>query len=78
LAHELLPQWMRAAFHDAGTFDKNSIVGGANGCLLNHFPMCLEPENAFLHLALNTLMDTKNEWEQHPSTCIRVLAADIL
>ena len=57
VAHELLPQWTRAAFHDAGTFDKSANVGGANGCLLNHFPMRLEPENAFLRLPLNTLMD---------------------
>ena len=78
VAHELLPQWTRAAFHDAGTFDKSANVGGANGCLLNHFPMRLEPENAFLHLPLNTLLDIKNEWEQHPSTCIRVSSADIL
>jgi hypothetical protein len=57
VAHELLPQWTRAAFHDAGTFDKSANVGGANGCLLNHFPMRLEPENAFLRLPPNTLMD---------------------
>ena len=37
--HALLPQWTRAAFHDAGTFNQVSGVGGANGCLLNHPPM---------------------------------------
>ena len=37
--HALLPQWTRAAFHDAGTFDQSNGVGGANGCLLNHPPM---------------------------------------
>ena len=35
----LLPQWTRAAFHDAGTFNQVTGVGGANGCLLNHPPM---------------------------------------
>ena len=57
VAHKLLSQWTRSAFHDAGVFDKIANVGGANGCLLNHFPMRLEPESAFLHLPLNTLMD---------------------
>ena len=37
--HELLPQWTRAAFHDAGTFNQVTGEGGANGCLLNHPPM---------------------------------------
>ena len=32
---KLLPQWTRAAFHDAGTFDQAVPEGGANGCLLN-------------------------------------------
>lgn len=77
-AHELLPQWLRASFHDAGTFDKDANVGGANGCLLNHLPMRNEPENAFLHLPLNTLMDIKNEWENHPSTCISISSSDLL
>ena len=35
----LIAQFLRAAFHDAGTFDQTTNVGGANGCLLNHFPM---------------------------------------
>jgi hypothetical protein len=35
----LIAQFVRAAFHDAGTFDQTTNVGGANGCLLNHFPM---------------------------------------
>ena len=77
-AHELLPQWLRAAFHDAGTFDQNSNVGGANGCLLTHLDMREEPENGFLHLPLNTLMDIKNEWETHRLTCIKISSADML
>lgn len=32
---KLLGQWVRAAFHDAGTFDQTMPEGGANGCLLN-------------------------------------------
>ena len=36
---KLSPQWLRAAFHDAGTFDQTMPEGGANGCLLNHPPM---------------------------------------
>jgi hypothetical protein len=35
----LIAQFVRAAFHDAGTFDQTTGVGGANGCLLNHLPM---------------------------------------
>ena len=38
---KLAPQWTRAAFHDAGTFDVGVPEGGANGCLLNHLPMRL-------------------------------------
>ena len=77
-AHELLPQWTRAAFHDAGTFDQNLNVGGANGCLLNHFPMRLEDENDFLDPPLNTLMAIKNQWVNHPLTCIKISSADML
>ncbi len=33
---KLAPQWTRAAFHDAGTFDVGLQEGGTNGCLLNH------------------------------------------
>ena len=74
--HSLLPQWTRAAFHDAGTFNQMTGEGGANGCLLNHAPMRLEPENGFMHLPLITLMDIKNEWERH--ACIKISSADIL
>ena len=50
-----LAQLTRAAFHDAGTFDQTMPEGGANGCLLTHPPMRLEPENNFLDDALNSL-----------------------
>ncbi len=77
-AHKLLPQWTRAAFHDAGTFNQNLNAGGANGCLLNHFPMRDEDENDFLDPPLNTLMDIKNQWVNHPLTCMKVSSADML
>ena len=54
-SHELLAQWTRAAFHDAGTFDQNDNVGGANGCLMNHAPMRSQPENNFFDAPINTL-----------------------
>lgn len=111
--HGLISQWLRTAFHDAGTFDQTTGVGGANGCLLNHLPMRLvfsfynslgdfmlmgwnlkpnhnllffyphqinrnEPENNFLDLPLNTLMDIKNSWHEHSFTCINVSSADII
>jgi hypothetical protein len=37
-----------------------------------------EPENNFLALPLNTLMDIKNAWHAHPMTCINVSSADML
>ena len=53
--HKLIAQWVRAAFHDAGTFNQVTNEGGANGCLMNHRPMRDEPENSFLHAPLTTL-----------------------
>jgi len=76
--HRLLPQWTRAAFHDAGTFDQNGPEGGANGCLLTHPPMRLEPENAFLDPPLNTLQAVMDAWHASPFTCINVSHADML
>ena len=31
----LIGQTLRAAYHDAGTYDQNAGGGGANGCLMN-------------------------------------------
>ncbi|KAL7537774.1 hypothetical protein ACHAXR_008055 [Thalassiosira sp. AJA248-18] len=76
--HELLAQWTRAAFHDAGTFDQTGPEGGANGCLLNHPAMRLEPENAFLDAPLNTLEAIKIAWIGSPFTCIDISSADII
>lgn len=77
-SHELLAQWTRAAFHDAGTFDQNDNVGGANGCLMNHAPMRLQPENHFFDAPINTLQAIKDSWIAHASTCIDVSSADML
>jgi len=76
--HELLPQWTRAAFHDAGTYNQETGEGGANGCLLNFLPMRREPENNFFDLPLNTLMTIKDEFNSHRSTCVDISSADIL
>ena len=76
--HELLPQWTRAAFHDAGTYNQETGEGGANGCLLNFLPMRREPENNFFDLPLNTLMTIKDEFNAHRSTCVDISSADIL
>lgn len=74
----IAPQWLRLSFHDAGTFDQNTFEGGANGCLLTHFPMRQEPENTNLDIALNTLQAIKNAWENHADTCLEVSAADMI
>ena len=54
-SHKLFAQSIRAAFHDAGTFDRNINEGGANGCLMNDPRMVLEPENNGLDLPVNIL-----------------------
>jgi hypothetical protein len=76
----LAPQWIRASFHDAGTFnhEKQPPEGGANGCLLTHLPMRRQGENSGLDLALETLQTIKDLWEGHPETCLDVSAADML
>lgn len=38
----------------------------------------LEPENNFLDLPLNTLLDIKLAWQAHPLTCIKVSSADLI
>uniref|UniRef100_A0A7R9WDK6 Plant heme peroxidase family profile domain-containing protein n=1 Tax=Pseudictyota dubia TaxID=2749911 RepID=A0A7R9WDK6_9STRA len=71
-------QLLRASFHDAGTFDQGSSVGGANGCLMNHPPMLLQAENAFLDLPMAHLEAVRDNWEAHPLTCIDISSADII
>lgn len=58
----MAPQWLRLAFHDAGTFDQRSNVGGANGCLLNDPEMRRQEENHSLDLALETLVTVRDVW----------------
>ena len=45
--HRLAAQWLRAAFHDAGTFNQNTQEGGANGCLLNEPDMLNADESKY-------------------------------
>jgi len=75
---KLAAQWLRLAFHDAGTFNVNTNEGGANGCLMTHFPMTQEPENGFLNIPISTLEAIKINWEGHPETCLDVSAADMI
>lgn len=51
----LATQSIQASFHDAGTFDLRTDVGGANGYLMNEPNMRLEPENDGLDMPLNNL-----------------------
>mmetsp|Transcript_41306 Transcript_41306/g.125002 ORF Transcript_41306/g.125002 Transcript_41306/m.125002 type:complete len:438 (-) Transcript_41306:315-1628(-) len=82
--HGFAPQNLRASFHDAGTFNQNVPgEGGANGCLMNHPPMLLQGENAFLDPPITKLRSIKNFWEAHEDTCcdercLRVSSADII
>jgi hypothetical protein len=71
-------QWIRASYHDAGTFNKKIPQGGANGCLLTNLAMRAQGENLGLDLALETLQTVKVNWEGHPDTCLDVSAADML
>lgn len=68
----LAPQWLRLAFHDAGTYDQRHDVGGPNGCLLTDPRMRLEPENANLDLALQPLQLIRETWSGEAS------AADLI
>jgi Peroxidase len=76
--HKLSAQWLRLSFHDAGTFNKAVPEGGANGCLMNHPPMRLQDENGHLDIAINTLEQIRNNWEQLATTCIDISSADII
>ncbi|EJK71035.1 hypothetical protein THAOC_07559, partial [Thalassiosira oceanica] len=78
LNHNLLGQWTRAAFHDAGTFNQITNEGGANGCLMNFPPMREEPENEHLNEPLKRLEAIKNDWHSHPDTCVNVSSADMI
>jgi hypothetical protein len=76
--HKVAAQWLRLSFHDAGTFNKNSRVGGANGCLMNDLRMRDEPENGHLDVATDTLQTIRDNWENLKSSCIDISSADII
>lgn len=76
--NQLAARWLRAGFHDAGTFNKRNREAGVNGCLINHAPMIQEPENLFFDLPINTLKVVKREWEGNQNTCISISGADII
>lgn len=87
--HKLAAQWLRLAFHDAGTFNQNTgptgdgcevggTVGGANGCLMTNADFRDQPENGFLDAPIFTLQSIKMIWEEHPDTCLSISAADII
>jgi len=76
--HKLAPQWLRLAFHDAGTFNQMENHGGANGCLMNYPEMQQQGENSFLSIPINTLEAVKKNWESHPDTCLDVSSADMI
>lgn len=76
--HKLAAQWLRLAFHDAGTFHKGQGVGGANGCLMTDSRFRDEAENGFLDLPIDALDVVRANWEVHKDTCIDVSAADMI
>jgi len=76
--HPLVSQWTRAAFHDAGSYNKNIPEGGANGCLMNDKSMTEEEANSFFEAPVSTLWILKDFWHSHPDTCMKVSSADIL
>ena len=64
---------------DAGTFNKKSEgEGGANGCLLNNVDMQAKGENDGLENPVGIVFEARNLWENHPKTCIKISAADMI
>jgi len=79
--HSFAAQWLRASFHDAGTFNQETGEGGANGCLMNFPPMldtATAKENSFLDIPVNTLRSIKTDWEARNETCVSVSSADMV
>jgi Peroxidase len=76
----IAPQWLRLAFHDAGTFDLRVPEGGANGCLLNFDEMRFENENQNLDLAVETLRFIQNRMAdaEAPELQARISSADLI
>ena len=85
-SREMNGRWLRAAFHDAGTFDQNLQPngqpgipeGGANGCLMNEPLMRNQDENFNLDSALNALKFIKTNWANNINTCVDISSADII
>jgi catalase (peroxidase I) len=69
----IAPQWLRLAFHDAGTFNQQVQEGGANGCLLTDDNMRQQDENMNLDLAVETL-----RFVQSSMVDIRLSSADMI
>ncbi len=65
---KLSPQWLRAAFHDAGTFDQTMPEGGANGCLLTHPPMQLVDIVRMICNTTTPLMNAFNTFHKQSTT----------
>ena len=74
----LSSQWLRLAFHDAGTFNRRLKQGGANGCLINLVKMRDENENLHLDLPIVALEVIQKNWQRSGKTCVQVSAADMI
>lgn len=76
---ELAAQSLRAAFHDAGTFNQNVPgEGGANGCLMTSQDVLNKGENLGLEIAISVLAPVKETWEDLDTTCVEISNADFL
>lgn len=75
---KLPAQFLRMAFHDAGTFNQDTGEGGVNGCLLNDDRMQVQEENLFLGLPIFALEKIKKDWLESDQTCISVSSADMI
>jgi catalase (peroxidase I) len=74
----IAPQWLRLAFHDAGTFNVQVPEGGANGCLLTDDVMRSQPENHSLDLAIDTLRFIEGRMINATVDSIRLSSADLI
>jgi hypothetical protein len=80
LNRAIAPQWLRLAFHDAGTFNQQVPEGGANGCLLTDDSMAQQPENRNLDMAIRPLRTVQRSMMQAsaPELAIRLSSADLI
>jgi hypothetical protein len=68
-------QFLRMAFHEAGTFSSSQSEGGCNGCLLQHRAFRRQPENDGLSRLAEKLRGILKKWNKDHSLCVS--AADI-